>query len=318
MIKLKPACKDYLWGGDRLKAFYHKDTPLSPLAECWELSTHPDGFCTVASGRFSGMPFPQYLKKLGRAALGENCTQFTQFPLLIKFIDAQKPLSVQVHPDDAYARMHEGGYGKTEMWYILDCDPGSFLYYGVERTVTPEEMHRAIDDDTVCDLLHRVPVKKGDVFFIPAGTLHAIGAGIRICEIQQNSNLTYRVYDYGRRDKNGQLRPLHIKQALEVSSLEPSVITPACPATALDEGAFRRELASCPYFRASFYTVQSTLSLTAGSGSFLSLTIVEGSGTITDGVQPLSFSAGDSLFIPAGSGALFLQGCFQFILTDIP
>ncbi|MDO5603228.1 MAG: class I mannose-6-phosphate isomerase [Oscillospiraceae bacterium] len=317
MVKLKPACKDYLWGGESLKKLYHKDTPLAPLAECWELSTHPDGPCTVASGRFSGMPFPQYLKKLGRAALGENCARFSQFPVLIKFIDAQKPLSIQVHPDDAYAQSHEGGYGKTEMWYVLDCDPGAFLYYGVERAVTRQELQDAIQNDTVCDLLRRVPVKKGDVFFIPAGTLHAIGAGIRICEIQQNSNLTYRVYDYGRADKDGNLRPLHIRQALEVAALQPS---PAYLESTADkpENTSAQELAQCEYFKTVLYSVADECTLSVTSESFLSLTFVEGSGVIENQNDALFFSAGDSLFLPADSGSATLRGHFQCIAVTVP
>ena len=216
-VKLSPVFKDYLWGGTRLKTEFSKQSDMTPLAESWELSAHKDGQSTVAEGEYAGLTLTAYLDTVGREVLGTNCEKYDYFPLLIKLIDAKGDLSVQVHPSDEYALEHEGEYGKTEMWYILDCDEGAALYYGFKEDTTREAYEAAIREGRLTDILNRVPVKRGDVFFIPAGTVHAIGAGILICEIQQNSNTTYRVYDYNRRDKDGNLRPLHVEKALAVS-----------------------------------------------------------------------------------------------------
>ena len=211
-IKLTPAYKDYIWGGTKLKTMYNKHSALDIVAESWELSAHKDGESIVADGPYSGLTLTQYLNAIGNSALGTNAKNFDYFPILIKLIDARSALSVQVHPDDSYALEHEGEYGKTEMWYILDCEENASLYYGFKKDVTKEEYKNAIENNTLTDILNKIPVHKGDVFFIPAGTVHAIGAGILICEIQQNSNTTYRVYDYNRRDKKGNTRPLHVER----------------------------------------------------------------------------------------------------------
>ena len=228
-VKLSPAFKDYLWGGERLKTEFNKNTDMTPLAESWELSAHKDGQSIVAEGDYKGMTLTAYLETLGKEALGTACEKYDYFPLLIKLIDAKGDLSVQVHPSDEYALEHEGEYGKTEMWYILDCEEGAALYYGFTKDTTIEEYEAAIKEGRLTDILNRVPVKRGDVFFIPAGTVHAIGAGILICEIQQNSNTTYRVYDNNRRDKNGNLRPHHVEKALAVSDLKKSPALPESP-----------------------------------------------------------------------------------------
>ena len=203
IVKLHPACKDYIWGGTKLKELYNKQTDMDPLAETWELSTHKDGQSEVVTGDDAGKTLSQYIEDKGWKVLGTECRDMKRFPVLIKFIDAKQPLSIQVHPDDEYAWRVEGEPGKTEMWYILDAEPDAFLYFGVKRHTDREEFRKAIEDGTVLDLLRAVPVHKGDVFFIKSGTIHAIGAGIQICEIQQNSNTTYRVYDFGRVGKEG-------------------------------------------------------------------------------------------------------------------
>ena len=229
-VKLIPALKDYLWGGTKLKTVYHKQSDLDTVAESWELSTHPDGQSVVASGMYTGRTLEEYIQENGCEILGSRAMKFDHFPILIKLIDARDNLSIQVHPSDAYALTHEGEYGRTEMWYILDCEEGASLYYGLKTAITQQELRQRIKDNTLLCVLNRVPVHKGDVFFIEAGTIHAIGKGITICEIQQNSNTTYRVYDYDRRDKNGCPRPLHIEQAIAVSSLRPAPKTGYIPA----------------------------------------------------------------------------------------
>lgn len=310
-VKLSPAFKDYLWGGERLRTDYNKHSGLSPLAESWELSAHKDGESTVSGGRYDGYPLTAYLDAIGRDALGRNAARFDYFPLLIKFIDAKGDLSVQVHPDDAYAREHEGEYGKTEMWYILDCDPNAALYCGFSHDLTKEALKHAIESGTLTDLLCRVPVKKGDVFFIPAGTVHAIGAGIVICEIQQNSNTTYRVYDYNRRDKDGNLRPLHVEKALEVASLKASPRHEDTP----DGDAVT--LASCDYFTVQRLRIRGTRDCSATDASFLSVTVTEGTGALSMHGESIPVRKGDTLFIPAQNSTFTVSGAIELILASV-
>ena len=203
-LKLKPAFQDYIWGGDKLRTDFGKESTLDRIAESWELSCHPAGLSTISTSLYRGKTLQDYLEQDWAARVGEGAAKYSVFPVLIKLIDAQQDLSVQVHPDDRYAREHENGAsGKTECWYVVDCEDGAALAYGFSRELTKEEFRTHIQDGTLLDYVRLVPVKKGDVFFIEAGTLHAIGAGVVIAEIQQNSNLTYRVYDYERVDDDG-------------------------------------------------------------------------------------------------------------------
>lgn len=202
-LLLAPAIKDYIWGGTRLKTAFGFSGSGETAAEAWVLSSHADGASAVINGPLSGQSLPEVLEQWGPAALGERAAAFSDFPLLIKLIDARDRLSIQVHPDNAYALAHEGEYGKTEMWYVVDCEPGAKLIYGFNRGLTKTEFRQRIQDNTLEEVCNAVPVGKGDVFFIEAGTLHAIGAGILIAEVQQNSNTTYRVSDYGRLGADG-------------------------------------------------------------------------------------------------------------------
>ncbi|MBQ2757579.1 MAG: class I mannose-6-phosphate isomerase [Clostridia bacterium] len=310
-VKLTPAFQDYLWGGERLKTDFNKKTDLTPLAESWELSAHKAGESTVTEGPYQGLPLTAYLEKIGKAALGTNAARFDYFPVLIKFIDAKQNLSVQVHPNDAFALENEGEYGKTEMWYVLDCEEGAALYCGFAKDVTKEEYASAIASNTLTDILNRVPVSRGDVFFIPAGTVHAIGAGIVICEIQQNSNTTYRVYDYGRRDKDGNTRPLHVEKALAVSNLEKA---PAHHKTPNGDNVL---LADCPYFNVRRLVLHGMRVLPVTTDTFISLTITDGQGTLIGKHGVLSFTKGDSLFIPAQNEEFTLNGEGEIIITTV-
>ncbi len=310
-IKLSPAFKDYLWGGQRLKHDFNKHSDLERLAESWELSAHKDGQSIVSEGLYAGYTLTEYLHTLGKEALGTQASAYEYFPLLIKLIDAKSDLSVQVHPSDEYALAHEGEYGKTEMWYVLDCEEDASLFYGFERPVTKEEYAAAIREGRLTEILHRVQVKPGDVFFIPAGTVHAIGAGILICEIQQNSNTTYRVYDYNRRDKDGNLRPLHVEKALEVSCTRPS------PALPVIEDGVDALLASCEYFNVRRLRIPDTYTLTVTTDSFLSLVATNGEGRLVYEGGETSFTKGDSMFIPAQDGKITVVGCCELILSTV-
>lgn len=311
-IKLTPAFKDYLWGGTKLKTEFNKKTDLPMVAESWELSTHKDGPSTVASGESNGMTLSEYIEKNGNSCLGTNAEKFTYFPILIKFIDALNNLSIQVHPSDEYALKNAGEYGKTEMWYILECDEGAYLYYGVNRTISRDEFRERINNNTLLEVLNKVPVHKGDVFFIKSGTIHAICSGIVICEIQQNSNLTYRVYDYDRRDKNGNPRELHIEKAIEVSELSPSPVNDAA-----DRNSDDCILASCDKFTVRKVKVDKQKTIKTDTMCFRSVIITDGSGTLSMNGKTYDAVKGDSFFIPAQDGEFTLAGSMESLISYV-
>ena len=307
IVKLKPACKDYLWGGRRLKDEYNKEIEGDILAESWELSCHPDGPSTIDSGKHKGMTLIEYIKQEGKAILGKNCEKFSDFPMLIKFIDAKQDLSVQVHPNNEYAKIHENEFGKTEVWYVVSCDEGAKLYFGVKEQIPKEEFAKRIADDTLLEVLNEVPVKKGDVFFIEAGTIHAIGKNMMIAEVQQNSNSTYRIYDFGRVDANGNKRELHVDKATDVSNLSPS------RATEFADG----HVAQCEYFTVDKLEVTEVAKGQVPNDSFLNILVLEGQGTIEVDDEQEQFKAGESFFLAAGTGEYFIKGDGEFLLSYI-
>lgn len=315
--KLEPAFKDYLWGGVKLREVYGKKCNYDKVAESWELSTHPAGQSTISGGEFDGMALGEYLKKAGPAALGANCGKFEQFPVLIKFIDAKEPLSIQVHPSDEYALEVEKEYGKTEMWYVVDCEPGASLYFGVNREVSREEFRKRIEDNTLLEVLNKVDVHPGDVFFIESGTIHAIGGGILICEIQQNSNCTYRVYDYGRVGADGRPRELHVEKALAVSRLTPSDTRDRQGEEEEIPGGWVKRLASCKYFTTRRLRVEGEALLPMDGGSFASLVVIEGAGQAGCGENAVAFQAADSLFVPADAGEVRIKGPCTVVVTTV-
>lgn len=349
---LKPAGKDYLWGGNRLNEEFGKGIPMKPLAETWECSTHPDGPSTVAGGEFDGMTLrnvlkahPEFigskfadpesadpqsagskfavlqsqsadLKSADLQSVASNAGSEGELPILIKLIDAKQNLSVQVHPDDDYARKNENGsLGKTEMWYVLDADEDAYLIHGFCRDMNRETLRRSLQDGSVENYLRKIRIQKGDVFFIEPGTIHAIGAGALIAEIQESSNITYRLYDYNRRDKNGNLRELHIEKSLEMvnfrknpptrQQLREQISVPGCDTELL---------CRCEYFLVERMQINTELSqapidLPANSDSFRVLLCTDGSGKIKDGDgESLNFVRGDCIFVPAGSVGLKIDG----------
>ncbi len=303
-LKLKPALKDYLWGGTRLKTEYKMESDLEKVAEAWVLSTHKDGAGIVLNGELAGKTLTEAVELFGKDCLGENGKKFSYFPILIKLIDAKDDLSVQVHPNDEYALRVEGEYGKTEMWYIVDCEEGATLYYGFKEEITKDEFRAKIADNTITDVLNKVPVKKGDVFFIPSGTIHAIGSGILIAEIQQNSNTTYRVSDYGRLGADGKPRPLHIDKAVEVTSLTPPPVQ-----TDLPKGT----LAECDYFKVRLFSTNDEKQIEVDFSSFTSLLCLDGE-VAFDGVTLVK---GDCAFIPANSGKITFSGSATLIESRV-
>lgn len=311
ILKLKPSGKAYIWGGRRLVDEYGKECVGDVLAETWELSCHPDGPSVIANGECAGKTLQQYIDEKGKDVLGTHCRRFQDFPILIKFIDAKDNLSIQVHPDNEYALKNEGQYGKTEMWYVMDAGKDAFLYYGFKEEISREEFARRIEEDTLLEVLNAVPVQKGDVFFIKAGTIHAIGKDILIAEIQQNSNVTYRVYDFGRIGADGKKRELHIDKAVAVTNRVPIVKDNSC----------YPHVADCDYFTVDKLNldgnIMKKLEGVVSEESFASVLILDGEGTIANQDEVLNYKKGDSFFLPAGSGSYQIEGVCDALITTI-
>lgn len=308
ILKLTPSCKDYIWGGRRLIEEFGKDFSGDVLAETWEISCHKDGLSTISNDDNAGKTLLNYIQEKGTQCLGTNASPFEYFPILVKLIDAKDYLSIQVHPDDSYALEHEHQYGKTEMWYVVDAKEGAFLYYGFSKSVSKEELKERIQNNTLLEVLNKVPVKKGDTFFIEPGTIHAIGKDILIAEIQQNSNVTYRVYDYGRVDANGNGRELHIDKAVDVINRKQYV----------ESQKSDSHLADCKYFTVDKMILDGTYTEKVTNASFVGLLFVEGNGSILDSDTNLDFKKGDSFFIPANEETYTIKGTGVALKITLP
>jgi mannose-6-phosphate isomerase len=291
-VKFLPVFKPYLWGGRKLKALY--GAREERVAEAWLLSAHPDGESVIAGGKYEGLTLREYLKT------EEKKEGDAPFPILIKLIDAARTLSVQVHPGDAYARLHENDGGKNELWTVLESDPDAYLYVGFNRDVTREEVRRRVRDGTIEDVLNKIPTHAGDAVYIPAGTVHAIGAGNLILEVQQSSNATYRLYDYQRRGADGNFRPLHLDRALDVLRYQ-------------QYGGSNP--AACPYFSVARHTVTDGLTLPMADGRFASVVCVRGEGSLRRDGKETSLRRGDSLYLPAAGGPADLEGGLEIAVT---
>ena len=313
-LKLSPVAKSAIWGGERLKTEWHKPSDLDTVAETWELTVREKENNVVQNGTFAGKTLADVLRKWGKTAIGESYAA-ERFPLLVKFIDAADRLSVQVHPDDAYAAAVENDLGKTEVWYVVEANEGASILWGLADGATERDFAAAVAAGDTESLLRRVEVKKGDVYFIPAGMPHAIGAGILIAEIQQNCDLTYRVFDYNRRDKEGKLRELHIDKALQV--------TRPFTADEVDAVRFARGrgtsdvLVNCPYFSVRRLAVDGTCTETVGAESFVSLLVLSGEGAVETATCRVPFVRGDSLFLPAGLGDYHLEGACEILISTL-
>lgn len=339
IMKLEPAFKDNLWGGTKLRTVFGKKCDYDVIGESWELSAHPDGQSVIASGIFTGMYFGEFIEKYGHDVVGWKSSSLDRFPVLIKFIDAKKDLSIQIHPDDDYALEIENEFGKNEMWYVVDCEPGAFLYCGLKKDSSKEEIRERIENNTITDILNKIEVHKGDCVMVKAGTIHAIGAGILICEIQQNSNCTYRMYDYDRKDKFGNKRELHIDKAIDVVDVKkykPFI----SDNKDVPEGA--EVLVSCKYFECYKYVLGSDaaeadhasdiedncyntenvrntgkVNISVDAMSFRSVIVIDGSGKIAVGNNTMDYKAGDSFFVTAGEKVINLEGTGTVIVTKV-
>ncbi len=300
LFKMNPVFKDYLWGGSKLKDIYKKNSPYDVTAESWEIASHKNGESTVCGGEDDGKTIKELISAYKEKLLGDKIYNGddTVFPLLIKLIDAKDNLSVQVHPNDEYAAEFENGErGKTEMWYVMEADVGAKLIYGFKHDISKEDFEASIKNNTLLEHVNYVECKKGDCFFIPSGMLHAIGKGLLIAEIQQNSDTTYRVYDYDRRDANGNARELHIGKAVEVTTLKSS---------AGNEYAKEKDgvLVKCDYFTTEKITLNGEFTYTVNKDRFETLVVCDGTAVINDEVC----SKGDSLLVPAYAGKIKMTG----------
>jgi len=308
-LTFTPVLRDYIWGGRNLERLYSRSLPPGRTAESWEISGHPTASTVVDAGPWRGRSLPELLTELGAELTGTRAgwaLERNRFPLLIKLLDAEKRLSVQVHPTDQYALTHEDGeLGKTEMWYVLHARPGAQLILGLRPGVTPQRFRQAIADNTLERWLHHLPVKAGDAVFVPAGTVHAILEGLVIAEIQQNSDTTYRIYDWGRVGADGQPRPLHVDKALAVvnfGQIEPGPYPPLLVAE--EKGVVRHEISRCPYFVVEKVTLARG-AVYAGQTTGETLEIwgtVEGRSEVSWAGEPVSLPAIRFCLVPARLG----------------
>lgn len=317
---LKPAGKDYLWGGNRLNDDFSKEISMKPLAETWECSTHPEGLSVAANGEFEGQSLAEVLSEHPEF-LGAHGKKNGELPILIKLIDAREDLSIQVHPDDGFAEKYENGQsGKTEFWYVLDAARDASLVYGLHHDVSRENLKESIVNGTIEKYLQKISIKKDDMFYVKAGTIHAIGSGVLIAEIQENSNLTYRLYDYDRMDKNGNKRKLHIEKALKAANLSCST-EPKQPLRVLKyrRGCAMEMLCRCKYFEVHRMLLNTErcrelVEYQSDSLSFRVLLCIDGCGTIISEKDALfPFFKGDCIFVPADSVKIRLHGRAQFL-----
>ena len=317
-IKFQPLLKQTLWGGDKIVTFKHIDSQLENVGESWEISGVKDNETIVKEGPLKGKSLNEVVAELKDRLVGkENYQRFgDEFPLLIKFIDARQDLSIQVHPNDEIAHKQGKPRGKTEMWYLMESEPGAKLYCGLKKQITPDQYKEMVDNDTICDALAQYEVKEGDCFFLPAGRIHAIGPGCFLAEIQQTSDVTYRIYDYKRKDKNGNYRELHTKLAAESINYQVENDYRTHYVGRLNKGV---SLVQCPYFCTAVYDLNEPMTLDYSElDSFVILIGLKGEGRITDNEgNEVSIMAGDTLLIPATTETLSVSGTIKFLETYI-
>ncbi len=321
-FKLIGVSKSFIWGGTRLRQKYKKTSSFEKIAESWELTVRPDGMSYISSGEFATTSLEDYLKN-NPAALGSD-SETERFPLLIKFIDAEDDLSIQVHPDDEYAHTHTSDGGKTEMWYVIEADDDACLICGLSDGVTTEHLENSLEYGNIENCLNKVKISKGEVYFIPSGQIHAICHGAFIAEIQQNSNVTYRVYDYNRCDANGKKRSLHIKEALDTvraySADEVNKLQFASRKSRRKAFDGFDVICDCKFFRVSKKTLHNgeSISFTVDEKSFVSLlfTDADNATVITDNCI-IDILPGDSIFVPAATGEVKITGCATVLLSEI-
>ncbi|MBW7884340.1 MAG: mannose-6-phosphate isomerase [Caldilineaceae bacterium] len=316
-LTFDPVFKDYPWGGRNLQTVLGRKIPDGIVAESWDIAAHPDGSTAVNTGPLKGKTLPEVQALLGPALVGERSAQALElgrFPLLIKLLDANRWLSVQVHPDDAYGLEHEGEFGKTEMWVVLHAAPGAELIYGFQAGMTRERYAQEIGTERSADGLHRVAVKPGDVIFVPAGSIHALGPGIIVAEIQQNSNTTYRIYDWGRP------RPLHLQQALAVLNFDLIEPEPTRPVVMMEDDGFKVEqLVSCPYFETERVTMPAGYEFfgLCDGDTFEIWAVLAGEIVVHSDAEPVTLTAVQWVLLPAELGEFQIEASSDTVLLRV-
>jgi mannose-6-phosphate isomerase len=319
-LKFEPLYKDYIWGGRNLERL-GKKLPEGIVAESWEVAAHPDGMSRIANGEFKGMTLPELFESMKTELCGRALGNIERFPLLLKLIDANNDLSIQVHPDDKYAAINDNGeWGKNEAWYIISAEPGAYLVYDVVPGTGKEEFEQAIKNESLEACLQKVPVEAGDIINIPTGVVHAICKGIMLAEIQQNSNATYRVYDYGRTDDKGRKRPLHIKKALDVTDFASEKRKPKYKGLSLplNKSGHKKYLVANRYFCMELYEIDGTINENTNQDRFFIYLFLEGGAAISypDGV--MEALKGESVLLPASLGEYSVSGRFKTLRCYVP
>lgn len=306
-LKFRPILKERLWGGTKLKEVLGKPIESEITGESWELSTVRGDISVIANGSLEGKSLQDLIESNGEELLGKSVVERfgKEFPILIKFIDAKQDLSIQLHPNDDLAKERHDSFGKTEMWYIMDADPKAELIVGFNKDVTKEEYAKSIDNDTLLDLLNYEQVKEGDTFFINTGKIHAIGAGVMLAEIQQTSDVTYRVFDFNRKDKEGNLRELHTELALDAVDYKKKDDFKVTYSQELNKVS---EMVDCPYFKTSFIQLTENLELdTTKRDSFTIFMCVGGKAVIKTAEGEVSIKKGETVLLPAITKKISLQ-----------
>jgi mannose-6-phosphate isomerase len=314
-LVFKPIVKERIWGGTKLRDVLHKPIVSEISGESWELSTVPGDVSVVANGEMSGMDLNSVVALNPEAVLGKKVVaQFgNQFPLLFKFLDAREDLSIQVHPNDALAKERHNSFGKTEMWYVMQADPGAQLIVGFQNDSNAESYKQALEQNKVVDLLEKHSVQKGDVFFLETGTVHAIGAGTLIAEIQQTSDITYRIYDFDRRDAQGNLRELHTDLALDAINYQRT----AAKMNYSQEIDSSNVMVDCPYFTTSFIPLTTAVTVNQSMTSFTVLMVMEGECSLHYEDTTMNITKGTTVLLPAALGTVQLTGKAELLEITI-
>lgn len=314
IIFMEPIYKDYIWGGDNLKKKMNKDTPLEKTAESWEISSNKNGICKIKNEEYKNKSLKDLFedKNIKEKIFGRKCNNLNEFPLLIKFIDAKENLSIQVHPDDKYAKENGLGSGKTEMWYIIECGENSKIIGGLNTNLAKNELKDIIERDNIKNYLNYIDIKQGDSIYIPAGTVHAILKDTLICEIQQNSDITYRVYDWDRKDKEGKSRQLHKKEAIETIKTEkmPKIVNSR-------KGLQSQKIAQSEFFEVEKIDSKQCYIDYSNLDTFYAINVIEGNGNIETPSHIYELQKGDSFLVPATLGEYKINGDMKLLKSFI-
>lgn len=310
---LIPIYKDYLWGGTKIKELFNRKIDKPKIAESWEICADEDNANIIVNGEFKQNNLTDLFNDLEKREIifGKNCINMKKFPILIKFIDANKDLSIQVHPDDKYALENEKNlYGKNEVWYVIDCKKNAKLVAGINNT-NNDPIEDIVNGKNIMNYLNYVSIKKGDSIYIPSGLVHAILSGTFICEIQQNCNLTYRVYDYDRRDSNGNLRPLHTKKAMDTIKMGQKISINE------ETTSLSQEIASNIYFKTKRICIDDIYNDVSSINSFYAINIIDGNGILIADNKKYDLMKGMSFIIPSKLGKYSIKGKMKILKTNV-